>query len=69
MERHDKAFEADLRLAAIYQEFLPRKVFDAHMHMYLGEAIPAFRGPDGVFPLDQATPERYRISTYFPIFS
>lgn len=49
--------EADLRMAEIYKDFLPQKVFDAHMHLYLGEGIPSFRGPEGTFFLDAATPE------------
>lgn len=50
--------EADLRLVAIYRDFLPKRIFDAHMHMYLGEAVPKARG-SGVFQRDNATPEAY----------
>lgn len=50
--------EADLRLREIYREFLPKRVFDAHMHLYLGECIPKVR-KTGVFSLDSATPGDY----------
>ena len=50
--------EADRRLAEIYGEFLPKKVFDAHMHLYLGEAIPKVRGT-GVFMREKALPQHY----------
>lgn len=50
--------EADLRLVEIYREFLPKRIFDAHMHMYLGEAIPKVRGT-GVFQRDDGTVEAY----------
>ena len=50
--------DADRRLVALYREFLPKKIFDAHMHLYLGESIPKVRG-NGVFRLDKALPEHY----------
>ncbi len=51
--------EADFRMVELYRDFLPKKVFDAHMHLYLGTAIPKFRGPHGQFPLEKATPADY----------
>jgi len=36
-----KASEVDLRMAEIYKDFLPEKIFDAHMHLYLRETTPA----------------------------
>ena len=50
--------DADRRLSEIYGEFLPKKILDAHMHLYLGESIPKVRGT-GVFQLEKALPEDY----------
>jgi predicted TIM-barrel fold metal-dependent hydrolase len=58
--------EADLRLAELYRDFLPEKVFDAHVHLYLDEAIPRFRGTDGVFFRGTATVEHY-LSDMLPL--
>lgn len=32
--------EVDLKMAEIYREFIPEKVFDAHAHINLGETLP-----------------------------
>lgn len=58
--------EADLRLVEIYRDFLPEQVFDAHVHLYLDEAIPRFRGADGVFFRGTATAEHY-LSDMLPL--
>lgn len=50
--------EADSRLVDIYKDFLPNQIFDAHMHLYLGKAIPKVH-QTGVFCLEKATPEDY----------
>ena len=59
--------DVDLRMVDIYKDFLPKQVFDAHIHLYLSETIPAFRGPEGTFFLDAATPEDY-IANMQPLF-
>ena len=50
--------DADRTLTELYAEFLPKKIFDAHMHLYLGESIPKVRGT-GVFGLEKALPAHY----------
>lgn len=55
----DRLNEADRRTVEIYKDFLPSRIFDAHMHLYLGEAIPRVRNT-GVFCLEQADPEDYK---------
>ena len=50
--------EADEHLISQYREFLPKKVFDAHMHMPLGVTIPSSQGK-GVYFRDAFTPEDY----------
>ena len=50
--------ESDLFLVDQYRDFLPKKVFDAHMHMPLGVTIPASQG-EGVYFRDAFTPEDY----------
>lgn len=50
--------EQDRKLSEIYGEFLPKRIFDAHMHLYLGESIPKV-AKTGVFHLDKALPEDY----------
>lgn len=50
--------EQDRKLSEIYGEFLPKKIFDAHMHLYFGESIPKV-AKTGVFCLNNALPEDY----------
>ena len=50
--------ETDEFLVSQYQDFLPKKVFDAHMHLPLAITIPASRGK-GVYFRDAFTPEDY----------
>ena len=50
--------ESDRKLTELYRDFLPAKVFDAHMHLYTSAAIPKFSG-NGVFQLNIAKPEDY----------
>ena len=50
--------ETDEFLVSQYRDFLPKKVFDAHMHMPLGITIPASQG-NGVYFRDAFTPEDY----------
>lgn len=55
-----KAAEVDLRMADIYQDFLPEKVFDAHMHLYLRETTPALcEGQANVYFKDGIGAEDY----------
>lgn len=51
--------EYDLQIIDHYRDFLPTKVFDAHMHMYHAGSIPMFQEPDSVFCRPYATPECY----------
>lgn len=41
-----------------YRDFLPKRVFDAHMHVYCDGSIPAFSGTS-VFSAPAAAPEDY----------
>lgn len=50
--------EADEFLISQYRDFLPEKIFDAHMHMPHGQTIPSVQG-DGVYFRDYFTPEDY----------
>ena len=50
--------ETDEFLVSQYRDFLPKKIFDAHMHMPLGVTIPASQGT-GVYFRDSFTPEDY----------
>ena len=50
--------ETDEFLVSQYKDFLPRKIFDAHMHLPLGVTIPASQGT-GVYFRDAFTPEDY----------
>lgn len=51
--------EQDLQIIERYRDFLPQKIFDAHMHMYHSESIPMFAKPGSVFCRPYATPECY----------
>lgn len=50
--------ETDLFLVEQYRDFLPKKIFDAHMHMPHGLTIPSVQG-EGVYFRDYFTPEDY----------
>ena len=50
--------ETDEFLVCQYRDFLPKKIFDSHMHMPLGVTIPASQGT-GVYFRDAFTPEDY----------
>lgn len=52
------AEQIDYDVAALYADFLPKRVFDAHTHMHLGETVPLFAGKGG-FLRDAGTPETY----------
>lgn len=40
-KRNFEAGEVDLRMTEVYRDFLPEQIFDAHMHLYLKETVPA----------------------------
>ena len=50
--------QADEFLISQYRDFLPKKVFDAHMHLAYGPAIPSLQGT-GVYQQECFTPEDY----------
>ena len=50
--------ETDEFLVSQYRDFLPKKVFDAHMHLPLCATVPASRGK-GVYFREAFTPEDY----------
>ncbi len=52
--------EQDRRMAEMYRDFLPKKVFDAHAHIHLAKACPTVSRPDSVFCRSAATPDDYR---------
>ena len=51
--------EVDLRMAELYKDFLPKKIFDAHVHMYGEGTVPSFYGPDRNFFRNFVRPEDY----------
>lgn len=51
--------EVDLRMVERYKDFLPKQIFDAHIHMYGENTIPMFYNPDGNFFRTFARPENY----------
>lgn len=56
--------QIDLQVAELYKDFLPKRVFDAHMHMYHNDTVPASAGGSRSF----LTPEDYRVdmAPFFP---
>lgn len=53
--------ENDFRVIEHYRDFLPKRVFDAHMHLYLAETIPNALGTeDCVFIKDSTAVSDYR---------
>ena len=50
--------EVDEFLVSQYHDFLPNKIFDAHMHLPYGRSIPSLQGT-GVYVRDAFTPEHY----------
>lgn len=52
--------EQDRRMAEMYRDFLPKKVFDAHAHIHLAKACPTASRPDSVFCRSAATPDDYK---------
>ena len=57
--------ETDEFLISQYKDFLPKKIFDAHMHLPLGITIPASQGC-GVYFRDAFTAENY-MADFLPI--
>lgn len=60
--------QIDLDVAAIYADFLPKTIFDAHVHMYQRAAIPSFRGEGSPFVRSAASPQAYEfdMSPFLP---
>lgn len=58
----------DLQTVELYKDFLPKKVFDAHMHMYRMDTIPAEMGKSPIYLRELATPEGYHadMAPFFP---
>ena len=50
--------QTDEFLVSQYKDFLPKKIFDAHMHLPLGVTIPHSQG-QGVYFREAFTPENY----------
>lgn len=51
--------DEDLQMAEIYRDFLPKRIFDAHLHMYAEGTIPHSYGESGTFFRRQVTPADY----------
>ena len=60
--------QVDLQTVELYKDFLPKKVFDAHMHMYCLETIPMELGKSPIYCREKATPEGYAadMAPFFP---
>lgn len=58
----------DLQTIEIYRDFLPRRVIDAHVHLYQRHNIPHSYNPNGVFCRESATVDTYiaDVSPFFP---
>lgn len=54
-----KIREADLKMVELYKDFLPERIFDAHVHMYAGGTVPSFYGPAGNFFREEVFPQDY----------
>lgn len=51
--------QVDQNVTALYSDFLPKKVFDAHTHMFLRSTLPRFREPNDMFNHHAGSPETY----------
>lgn len=49
----------DLQMAELYRDFLPKKIFDAHVHMYAEGTIPHFYNKLDTFFRGQVEPADY----------
>lgn len=60
--------QVDLQTVELYKDFLPKKVFDAHMHMYHIDTIPTQLGKSPIYLRTFATPESYStdMAPFFP---
>lgn len=60
--------QVDLQTVALYKDFLPKKVFDAHMHMYHIDTIPTQLGKSEIYRRTFVTPEDYSadMAPFFP---
>lgn len=51
--------QVDSDVAAIYADFLPKTIFDAHVHMYQRATVPTFCGENSQFLRYAASPQAY----------
>lgn len=51
--------DIDLQMTELYKDFLPKKVFDAHIHMYANGTIPAFHNKLAHFYRAEVAPSDY----------
>ena len=60
--------QVDLQTVELYKDFLPKRVFDAHMHMYRLDTIPAKLGQSPIYCRSFVTPEDYSqdMAPFFP---
>lgn len=60
--------ENDRSFSELYRDFLPKRIIDAHMHLWQEETIPSFYKDDGIFFRKECTPLDYEedMKTMFP---
>ena len=60
--------DIDNQMIEGYKDFLPQRIFDAHMHMKLYAKLNQYDGHNGVFVQNQPTPHDYyqHMSMFFP---
>lgn len=51
--------QIDRDMVALYADFLPKEIFDAHTHMFSRAALPRFRQPNEMFEHEAGSPEVY----------
>lgn len=51
--------EVDLQMAEMYKDFLPKKIFDSHVHLYAEGTIPHFFNKTPTFFREEVTPADY----------
>ena len=58
----------DLEAVALYRDFLPRRIFDAHVHLHAEGTVPHSFNPNGSFRRPSATVEDYLtdVRPFFP---
>lgn len=63
-----KLLEEDLRTVELYRDFLPKRIFDAHAHLYAEGTVPELYDPKGLFCLREIDADTYKdaILPFFP---